>query len=345
MPSCRSRRSPRWRWALRFRRPRPHRAQGHLHPRRRAARSARASRARGNSTIVVRDGKVAEVRDGFVAPEAGATLVDLSDKFVLPGLIDLHVHLYIGGDPLRQRLDALDPRRRRRVGARRRRRAARTLMAGFTTVRDLGGDPRGIRALRDAIERGDDQGPTIVNAGADDLGHRRPRRRPQRAGRGLRRCRRARIRSTPATAPTIAAARRASRSGSARWSSSSPRPAACCPTSRAGSAAQMTPEEMKAIVETAHSFGRKVAAHSHAAEGTAAALEAGVDTIEHGSFLDDETIALFKATAPSWSRPRSRRSPRSPGARRRAARRRRSPRPRPRPRRCTRATSAPIAPA
>jgi imidazolonepropionase-like amidohydrolase len=56
----------------------------------------------------------------------------------------------------------------------------------------------------------------------------------------------------------------------------------------------MTPEEMRAIIETAHALGRKVAAHSHAAEGTRAALEAGVDSIEHGTFLDDDTIRLFK---------------------------------------------------
>jgi imidazolonepropionase-like amidohydrolase len=57
----------------------------------------------------------------------------------------------------------------------------------------------------------------------------------------------------------------------------------------------MTPDEMRAIVDTAHGLGRKVAAHSHAAEGTKAALEAGVDSIDHGTFLDDETVRLFKA--------------------------------------------------
>jgi imidazolonepropionase-like amidohydrolase len=57
----------------------------------------------------------------------------------------------------------------------------------------------------------------------------------------------------------------------------------------------MTPQEMQAIIDTAHGFGRKVAAHSHAAEGTKAALEAGVDSIDHGTFLDDEAIRLFKA--------------------------------------------------
>ncbi|HUQ13620.1 MAG TPA: amidohydrolase family protein, partial [Novosphingobium sp.] len=124
------------------------------------------SAPRGPSTIVVRDGKVSEVRDGLVAPEAGAKLVDLSNAFVLPGLIDMHVHLLgIGGDPLRARLGRLnsEPQDEVLLGAGN---ARVTLEAGFTTVRDLGGDPRGIRALRDAVERGDVTGPTIVNAGA-----------------------------------------------------------------------------------------------------------------------------------------------------------------------------------
>ena len=121
---------------------------------------------RGPSTVIVRDGKVAEVRDGLVPPEAGARVVDLSSRFVLPGLIDMHVHMLgIGGDPMRARLTRLstEPQDEVLIGAGN---ARVTLLAGFTTVRDLGGDPRGIRALRDAIDRGDVPGPTIVNAGA-----------------------------------------------------------------------------------------------------------------------------------------------------------------------------------
>src|SRR5690242_17229821 len=64
---------------------------------------------RGASTIVVRDGKIAEIRDGYAAPETGAALVDLKDRFVMPGLIDMHVHLWgIGGDPLKDRLTAIN---------------------------------------------------------------------------------------------------------------------------------------------------------------------------------------------------------------------------------------------
>jgi hypothetical protein len=109
---------------------------------------------RGNSTIIVRSGKVAEIREGFVPAEAGAKLIDLRNSFVLPGLIDMHVHLWgIGGDPMREQLEAMtrdgfDNEMTAVANAR------VTLEAGFTSVRDLGGDPRGIRALRDAVDAG-----------------------------------------------------------------------------------------------------------------------------------------------------------------------------------------------
>ena len=71
-----------------------------------AVLAAPGNAPRGATTIVVRGDKIAELRDGFVAPEAGATLVDLRNQFVLPGLIDMHVHFYSDGDPLHQRLTA-----------------------------------------------------------------------------------------------------------------------------------------------------------------------------------------------------------------------------------------------
>jgi imidazolonepropionase-like amidohydrolase len=253
---------------------------------------------RGNSTVVIRDGLVSEVRDGFVAPPPGATLVDLKDRFVLPGLTDMHVHLWgIGGDPMRARLlettqDDADDMMVAVVNAK------RTVEAGFTTVRDLGGNPRGIRALRDAVERGDVEGPTIVNAGqmvSITGGH----------GDG-----------TNGLAETWADAVHAHQINTCDG------PDDCRRAVRAqiGMGAQvikfaatggvlsnvagglgraMTPEEMRAIIDTAHSFGRKVAAHSHAAEGTKAAVLAGVDTIDHGTFLDDEAIRLMK-THGTW---------------------------------------------
>ncbi|OQW77470.1 MAG: Xaa-Pro dipeptidase [Proteobacteria bacterium ST_bin13] len=249
---------------------------------------------RGNTTIIVRGGKIAELRDGFVAPEAGATLIDLKDKYVLPGLIDLHVHLTgIAGDPLRARLGELTrDRADDLIEAQKNARA--DLEAGFTTVRDLGGDARSIRALRDAIDAGTVEGPTIVNAGQmvsvtgghgdgtnglaeefADVVHSHQINTCD----GPDDCRRA-VRSQIGLGAQVI--KFAATGG-------------VLSNVAGGLGRQMTPEEMKAIIDTAHSFGRKVAAHSHAAEGTKAALAAGVDSIEHGSFLDDEAIALFKA--------------------------------------------------
>ncbi|MEG3167309.1 amidohydrolase family protein [Sphingomonas sp. LB3N6] len=248
---------------------------------------------RGNTTIVVRDGKVVELRDGFVAPEQGATLVDLRTAFVLPGLVDMHVHLWgIGGDPMRARLEALnrdrfDDEMTAVANAR------TTLDAGFTSVRDLGGDPRGIRALRDAIDAGTVDGPSITNAGEmisvtgghgdggnglaeefADMVH----SREVNLCDGPDDCRRA-VRAQVALGGRVI---KFAATGGVLSNVSG------------GLGRAMTPEEMRAIIETAHALGRKVAAHSHAAEGTKAALEAGVDSIEHGTFLDDDTIRLFK---------------------------------------------------
>ncbi len=249
---------------------------------------------RGASTIVVTGDKVTEVRDGYSTPPAGARVVDLKDRFVLPGLVDMHVHLLgIGGDPLRARLGAAERDREDDLlqGVAN---ARATLLAGFTSVRDLGGDEHMIRALRDAIDQGLVEGPSITNAGQmisvtgghgdgrngtsdyfeaaihDDVGNlcdspddcRRAVRRQVGLG--------AKVIKFAATGGVLS-------------------------NVSGGLGRAMTPEEMKAIVDTAHSLGRKVAAHSHAAEGTKAALIAGVDSIEHGSFLDDEAIRLFKS--------------------------------------------------
>ncbi|MFS0771995.1 amidohydrolase family protein [Sphingomonas sp. 1P08PE] len=252
-------------------------------------------RPRGNSTVVVQGGRIVEIRDGFATPPAGATVIDLRDRFVLPGLIDMHVHLLgIGGDPMRARLTALntEPADDVLYGAGN---ARATLMAGFTTVRDLGGEPRSIRALRDAVDRGDIDGPTIVNAGAPISvtgGHGDPLNglaepfahavaaTVENTCDGPDDCRRATRRQIGLGAQVV----KITATGGVLSNVSG------------GLGRAFTPEEMRAIVETAHGLGRKVAAHSHAADGTKAALEAGVDSIEHGSFLDDEAIALLKKT-------------------------------------------------
>ncbi|AHE54991.1 amidohydrolase family protein [Sphingomonas sanxanigenens] len=253
---------------------------------------------RGASTIVIRGGKIAEIRDGYATPEAGAKLVDLKDRFVMPGLIDMHVHLWgIGGDPMRDRLTALnrddaDDMMYAVSNAR------VTLDAGFTTVRDLGGNPRGMRALREGVERGDVAGPTIVNAGAPisvSGGHGDPsnglaetfadavHQHQINTCDGPDDCRRA-VRQQVALGAQVI-----------KYMSTG----GVLSNVSGGLGRAMTDEEMKAVIETSHGLGRKVATHSHAAAGTKAAIAAGVDTVDHGTFLDDEAIRLFKANG-TW---------------------------------------------
>ena len=248
---------------------------------------------RGPSTIVVTGDRITEIRPGFVDAPAGARTIELRDQWVLPGLIDMHVHLLgIGGDPRRARLEAnnRDTEDDLLQGVAN---ARTTLLAGFTSVRDLGGDEHAIRALRDAIDGGLVEGPTITNAGqmisvtgghGDDrngLSDRYEAAVHTQASvcDGPDDCRRAVRREVGLGARVIKFAA----TGGVLSNVSG------------GLGRAMTPAEMEAIVTTAHGLGRKVAAHSHAAEGTKAALAAGVDSVEHGTFIDDDTVRLFKA--------------------------------------------------
>lgn len=251
---------------------------------------------RGASTIVVRDGKVGEVRNGFAAPEPGARLLDLRNQFVLPGLIDGHVHITFEFGPAFQlQLAQDDPVDFAVAGATF---AERTLQAGFTTVRDLASHRRAAIALRDAINAGRLPGPTIQAAGqliSVSSGHgdvngfsqaATGAMAPQHYGvvcDGADDCRRAvraqirdgadmiKLATTGGVLSNIAG----------------------------GLGQQMEDSEIAAIVSAARRFGRKVTAHAHAAEGIDAALRAGVDSIEHGSFTGDSSIRLFRKTG-AW---------------------------------------------
>lgn len=247
---------------------------------------------RSASTIIVRDGKVAEVRDGFVPPEDGARLVDLRSQFVLPGLIDMHVHISSDDNLLRSRLEG--PRRDvEDVFVIAQNNARVTLEAGFTTVRDLGGEGRATATLRDAINNGVIVGPTVIPAGtmvSVTGGHG-----------GVNGLNRAYTRAVAAERTNVcdgpdgcASAVRAQISIGAEVIKFAATGGVRSNVA-GGLGKQMTDAEMKAIVDTGHSFGRKVTAHAHGKEGIDAALRAGVDSIEHGSFIDDETVRLFKA--------------------------------------------------
>lgn len=247
---------------------------------------------RGASTIVVRAGKVESVRNGLVAPEAGARLVDLSRQFVLPGLIDMHVHIFNDDDKMRSRMEAnnrdYEDMLLIAIGNSR-----RTLEAGFTTVRDLGSDAHAIAALRDGISNGVVAGPTIVFAGrmiSITAGHGDPANSANRDISELGRSRANNLCNGPDDC------RRAVREQISQGAEVIKFAATGGVNSNiaGGLNQQMFADEMKAIVDTAHLMGRKATAHAHGQGGIKAALEAGVDSIEHGTYTDAETNALFK---------------------------------------------------
>jgi imidazolonepropionase-like amidohydrolase len=248
---------------------------------------------RSEQSIVLGGNRIISVQDGFVdvsSLDGEVQLIDLSDQFVLPGLMDMHVHL----------TGELSPNARNEAlyvttsmeALRGAHYAAKTLRAGFTTVRDLGADPEAIFALRDAINRGYVIGPRIYAAGSsiaatgghgDVDGYKAELLElwtPDTICDGPYDCRRA--------------TRHAIKFG-ADWIKITATGGVLSDTAT-GTDQQMTDDELKEIIDTAHGLGVKVAAHAHGTDGINAALRAGVDSIDHGTYLDKESIKLFKET-------------------------------------------------
>ena len=248
----------------------------------------RAGRMQTNMTIVVDGASIARVEQGLVPAGAGDTVVDLRTHTCMPGLLDMHVHLtaeysessYID----RFRLNPSDYAYRS-VGF-----AEKTLLAGFTTVRDLGGDVN--ISMRNAVNSGLIKGPRIYTSGhalATTGGHADPTN-------GMRE-----DLAKPATPEdgvinSIDEARRAVRQ---RYKEGADlikitATGGVLSVASSGQNAQFTEEEMREIVNIAKDYGFRVAAHAHGAEGMKRAVKAGVASIEHGTYMDDEAIALMK---------------------------------------------------
>jgi imidazolonepropionase-like amidohydrolase len=247
---------------------------------------------RGPSTIIVRGNRIEAIRDGHVAPPAGARVIDLRKEFVLPGLIDAHVHIFSDDDKMRARLEAnnRDIEDNLLIGVDN---ARRTLEAGFTTVRDLGSDVHSITALRDGIAAGLVPGPAIVAAGSGISGTGGHADASNNTNRDIADLRRARASNLCNGAEDC---RRAAREQISQGADVIKFTATGGVNSNiaGGLGQQMFDDEMKAIVETARLFGRKVAAHAHGADGITAALKAGADSIEHATYTDAAVIAEFK---------------------------------------------------
>ena len=243
---------------------------------------------RGASTLVIRDGRISEVRDGFVDVPGAALVVDQRTRFVLPGLIDSHVHLDsdTGGQ-----LGALEDMQLEtaEIAYNALVNAHKTLRAGFTTVRNLG-DSRGVTlALRDAIRAGKVVGPTIVDAGrsiSTTSGH-------MDAALGYREDLHEVLHAHDNLCDSVQACRRVVRTQIGRGVDVIKIATTGGVNSQvgAGLGKQMFDDEARAIVETAKLYGKKVAVHAHGADGIQVALDAGVDSIEHGTLLDDKLVA------------------------------------------------------
>ncbi|WP_125257728.1 metal-dependent hydrolase family protein [Brevundimonas fluminis] len=238
-----------------------------------------------DKTLVIAGNRVVEIRDGFVGE---GEIIDLRDAFVLPGLIDSHVHLTSEQNP-DARLQAVtwDASDRAMVGAGN---ARRTLLAGFTTVADLGAPNDAIFALRDGVARGDVIGPRILASGSSVSVH---------GGHGDANGYREDVLHVLSSESVCSgpddcmrAVRTQVRAGADVIKITST--GGVLSNTAAGLGQQFTDAELAAIVEVAHRMGRKVTAHAHGADGVNAFLRAGGDSIEHGTYLDDESIRLFR---------------------------------------------------
>ncbi|GAW96113.1 amidohydrolase family protein [Colwellia marinimaniae] len=244
-------------------------------------------------TIVVKDGIITALKSGFIAANKIATnakVIDLSNSFVMPGLMDMHVHLQgeLGpkNDSEKLRMSDADKLVKSIYFAK------KTLMAGFTTVRDLGGNAEQSYALRDGIAKGYLQGPRIIAAGSNvavtgghgDVDGMSPALLEMHTAKticdGPYDCRRATRRAIKFGADII----KITSTGGVLSDTNT------------GTGQQMSDDELREVIDTAHALGRKVASHAHAAAGINAALRAGVDSIEHGSYANEESIKLFKQT-------------------------------------------------
>ena len=239
-----------------------------------------------NAVVIVTGDRITAVGTGLPVP-MGAAVVDLGQATLLPGFIDCHTH--VTGQPGENfyddafRRSAIDDAVVAHVYAR------RTLEAGFTTIRDVGAGESLDVALRNAIQRGDIPGPRMQVGGVADQRHRRTRR-PER------------VFAVPAIRAHVGHRRRHRCHSQAGPHEHQVR---CRPDQGAGhrwrpleedsvGGPQYSQEELNALVDEAHMWDRRVAAHAHGAEGIKRAIRAGVSSVEHASFIDDEGIRLAK---------------------------------------------------
>ncbi len=241
-------------------------------------------------TVVVRDGEIVAILDGFVAAKSSDTVIDLRECTVMPGWMDMHTHLMsqhhkkVYSDKFF--MHEADYALRSTVYAK------RTLLAGFTTVRDLGDNGINSVSLRKAIDKGYIIGPRIFTAGkslATTGGHADPTN-------GIRGNFRRDAGPVDGVVNGTDDARKAVRQRYKDGADLIKLTATGGVLSLAsnGQNPQFSDDELRAIVSTAKDYNMTIAVHAHGAEGMKRAVQAGVTSIEHGTFMTDEIMTLMK---------------------------------------------------
>ncbi|HEY8433986.1 MAG TPA: amidohydrolase family protein, partial [Sphingomicrobium sp.] len=253
-----------------------------------------AQAERGASTVIIDTGRIIRIDSGFTAP-AGAIVIDERNRTVMPGMTDAHVHLLgTAGQPWYNRFTQKHSMPyQATVGLTH---ALEMARGGFTTVRDLGGDTSAVIAVRDAVAEGRFPGPRIKVAGQPLSiigGHADPTTGlPPELAEAMDE---AHMDSSVCTGAEECqkVVRRLAAAG-VDWIKIMATGGVLDPGTR-GLEQHFTDEEMKAICDMAHFNGLKVAAHAHGTKGIDAAVRAGVDSIEHGTFIDDQGVRDMKA--------------------------------------------------
>jgi imidazolonepropionase-like amidohydrolase len=237
-------------------------------------------------SIIIEKNKITDVQKGYVTAAATDKIIDLKNKTVMPGLIDCHVHMDHETNPDRtlrfsqNEADmALEATKFCRI----------TLLSGFTTVRDLGGSVS--IQLRNAINKGNIIGPRIFAAGralSSTGGH----------GDGTNGLRNDLMHIPELNSDVVNGVDECIKMVRQRYKEGADvikmhATGGVLSLEKDGAGAQFSEEEMRAIITTAKDYGLKVAAHAHGAEGIKRAVRAGVASIEHGTYVDDEAIGLM----------------------------------------------------
>ncbi len=241
-----------------------------------------------NKTIVVVDGLIESVQDGYIIPKKDQKVIDLKSKTVMPGLMDMHVHVESESGP--KRYEETFRENESYVALKASQYCERTLLAGFTTVRDLGGSGINV-SLRDAIKNGIIKGPRIYTAEksiATTGGHADPSNGVRDNLKGDPGPKEGIINSPEEAAKAV---RQRYKNGADCIKITST--GGVLSVASDGTGPQFTLEEIQAIVKTANDYNFVTAAHAHGAEGMKRAVLGGINSIEHGTFMTDEIMDLM----------------------------------------------------